>query len=122
GGERGRHHRWERRGGRVSSWAGAGALGGEPLRVMAFGERDRRRDAPEPVVLIEQPVGVEVPPLGAVEDVVEPRPGEPRHLLRGAAQGSAKKVRPGAAPRRAARMIERQTSAGSWYAASQRKP
>src|SRR5262249_42155757 len=60
---------------------GAG-LRREPLRVVALRKGNRRRDAAEPVILVEQPVSAKIPPLRAVEDVVEAGAGKRRYLVR----------------------------------------
>ncbi len=59
---------------------------GEPLGVVTFGERDRRRDAAEGVVLRDEPRALEVPPFHAVEEIVEARAIERRHVFGGRAK------------------------------------
>ena len=63
-----------------------GEIGGEPRGVVGFRERDRARDRAKLLVLLEQPALPEVPPFGAVEQVVEARRTQSLHLLQHAAQ------------------------------------
>ena len=46
-------------------------LGGQARGIVAFGKGDRRRDLAEFVILFDGPRGVQVPPFGAVEQIVE---------------------------------------------------
>jgi hypothetical protein len=48
-------------------------FGREARCVMAFGKGDRGRDVAEPLVLVQQPAGVKIPPLGTIEEIVEAR-------------------------------------------------
>ena len=66
---------------------GIAELDRQALGVVILGEGDGRRDLAVEVVLLEQPGGAEVPPLGAVEEVVEARVLQAQHLLRRAAEG-----------------------------------
>ena len=58
----------------------------EPLGVMALREPDRRRDMAEAVILVEQPRALEIPPLDAVEQIVEPGCGERLDLIQRGAE------------------------------------
>ena len=58
----------------------------QALGVVALRKGDRRRDVTVQLVLLEQPRRAEVPPLRAVEHVVEARRLERQHLLGRAAQ------------------------------------
>lgn len=62
-------------------------FGGEAGGVVAFGEADGAGDFADEVVLFEKPAAVEVPPFGAVEDVVEAGAGGFEGLGGGAAEG-----------------------------------
>src|SRR6185437_44633 len=55
-------------------------LGRKPLGVVALGKGDRGRDGAKILVLVEQPKAFEVPPFGAVEQVIEAHAGKPAHL------------------------------------------
>ena len=69
----------------------------EPLGVMALREPDRRRDMAEAVILVEQPRALEIPPLDAVEEIIETgaAQGEDRFLRRPEVFGAEHHVRIG---------------------------
>ena len=58
----------------------------ESRGVVAFGKRDRWCDVPELLVLFEQPARAKIPPLRAVEKIVETRIAELRDFLDAAAE------------------------------------
>ena len=71
---------------------GIAELDRQALGVVALGERDRRRDLAVEIVLLEQPGRAEVPPFGAVEEVVEARVLEAQHLLRACSPASRRRT------------------------------
>ena len=64
----------------------AADIGRQPLGVVAFGKGHRGRYVAELVVLVQQPGLLEVPPLGAVEQVIEAGIAQRIDLLDRAAQ------------------------------------
>ncbi len=59
----------------------------EALGVVVLGEGDGRRDPAVKRILLEQPGGPEIPPFGAVEQIVEAGTPKRQDLVRGAAEG-----------------------------------
>src|SRR4030095_17092043 len=61
-------------------------LGGQPAGVVGLRKRDGWGDAPEPRMLLQAPRLDEIPPLGAVVEVVEPGLRQRLDLLEPAAE------------------------------------